>query len=273
MKQPGPVHTNTLAPPDLFWRSATVLVLSVGIMAGAALAAGPVVLLAEYRNVWLLFLLPLVAAGAWIVVRVIAHWRKLRWHYAHLSTFSLLEDRIESLEWPHPFTKGVTFDAAKPPRHRTIPLDSVTSVVASFAIVRQTMNRWGTPNIETAPVLYVRYDDGGRQELLSVPFSSHKHEAINKWLGHFAKQGIPLQYTARFLFRHDTQVLSDGERLDHLATAPDVIPYIFDAGWQADEQELGARWLALRETIRHDEEELDPKVKDKRSRHSARTWW
>lgn len=276
MTQPGLVHANSLTPPDLFWRTATAIVMSVATLVGVALAVGPLVLLAVYRNVWLLLLLTLVPAGAWIAVKILGNWRKLRRHYAHLPDFTLFQDRIDSVEWRNPLGKGVDIAADEAPRRRTIPLDSVTSVVASFALIRQTRTRLGNPITETAPVLYVRYnnddDGGGSQELLSVPFSSHKDKGVDRWLSHFAALGVPLRYTARILFRHDTQILTDADRLEHLNTAPDIIPYTFDEGWRPDEQDLGARWLAVQEKLRTEEEEHDPELKEKRSRHSFRTW-
>lgn len=272
MTQPGLVHAHALAPPDLFWRTAATIVLCVGTLIGAAIAVGPLALLGIYRNPWLLFLLPLVVAGAWMAIKAFGHSRTLRWHYSHLPRAALFNDRIESLEWPTPFRKGGRGIVGEEPRRRTIPLDAVTSVVVSFAIVRRTHTPRGTPITETAPVLYVRYDDGGSPDLLNVPFSSHKDEGVNRWLNHFARAGIPLQYTARILFRHDTQVLTDAGRLKHLNVAKDVIPYTFSEGWLADEQELAARWVELDRSIRREEEARDPELKEKRSRHSARTW-
>ncbi|KRF05287.1 hypothetical protein ASH00_12930 [Arthrobacter sp. Soil782] len=273
MTRPGLIHTNALTPPDLFWRIAGVIFLTVGVLIGVAFAVGPLVLLAVYRNPWLLLLLPLVPAGAWMAVKVFKHGQTLRWHYAHLSEFTLHEDRIEAVEWRTPFMKGVQIRADEAPRERTIPLNAVTSVVASFAIVRRTTTpRHAIPIIETAPVLYIRYDDDGRQELLSVPFSSHKDEGVDRWLGYFAGAGIPLFYTPRTLFRHDTQILTDADRLKHLNAAADLIPYTFAEGWLADEHELGTQWRALDTAIRHEEEARDPELKDKRARHSGRTW-
>lgn len=274
MTRPGLVHAHRLAPPDLFWRTFGVIVLFVGVMLGVAFAVGPLVLLAVYRNLWLLLLLPVVAGGAWMAVKAFGHSRKLRWHYSHLPRATLFTDRIESEEWRTPFMKGGAKSAVgEAPRRRTIPLDAVTSVVVSFAIVRRTTTpRTATPIIETAPVLYIRYDDDGRQELLSVPFSSHKDEGVDRWLSYFAGAGIPLHYTPRFLFRHDTQVLTDADRLKHLNAAADLIPYTFSEGWLADEQELGAQWIALDKAIRREEEAKDPELKDRRARHSGRTW-
>lgn len=272
MTRPGLVHTNALTQPDLFWRTAAVVALAGGVLAGVALAVGPLVLLAVYRNAWLLTLLPLCAAGAWMAVKVLAYRQKLRWHYSHLPEFTLYADRIDAVEWAGAFTKGAPAALDAAPSRRTIPLEAVTSVVASFAIVRRTMTPRGLPVIETAPVLYVKYDDGGRQDLLSVPFSSHKDEGVDRWLSYFSDAGIALQYTPRILFRHDTQVLTDTDRLEHLNAAVDVIPYTFSEGWLADEQGLGTRWTALHEAIRREEEAKDPELKDKRARHSARTW-
>lgn len=224
MTRPGLVHAHTLAPPDLFWRTFGVVALFVGVLLGVAFAVGPLVLLAVYRNLWLLLLLPLVAGGAWMAIKISRHWGHLRWHYAHLPRATLFDDRIEAVEWRTPFMKGVKLGANETSRERTIPLDAVTSVVASFAIVRRTTTpRRAIPVIETAPVLYIRYDDDGGQDLLSVPFSSHKDEGVDRWLSYFAGAGIPLHYTRRILFRHDTQVLTDADRLKHLNAAADII--------------------------------------------------
>lgn len=273
MTQPGLISTNALTPPDLFWRATAAIVFGVGTLCGVTLALAPLLLFVVHRNAWLLLLLPVVPAGAWMAVKIFGHWRKLRWHYAHLSAFTLFRERIESVEWRSPFGRGVQLAIDEPARRRTIPLTAVTSVVASFAIVRRTLTPRGMPVTETAPVLYIRYDDDGRQDLLSVPFSSHKDESVDLWLSHFASAGIPLLYTSRVPFRHDTQVLDDAGRLEHLNAAGDLVPYTFSDGWLADEQELATRWVALDQQVRQAEEAKDPELKNRRARHPARTWF
>ncbi|MFB0836068.1 hypothetical protein [Arthrobacter halodurans] len=272
MEQQGIVHANVGIRPDAFWRTFLAMAMGVGILAGVALAIGPIALLVAHPQVWMLVPLVLVPLGGWIAVKTAGHARKLRWHYAHLPEFVLFADRIESAEWPNPLGKGARIPTDDAPRRRVVDLGSVTSVVVSFCLVRQTRNRYGIPANETAPILYVRYRDRGWRNLLSVPFPSHATPGVDRWLAHVAARGIPLRYTARILFRHDTQILDDAGRLADLDGARDLLPYRFSNGWLADKEALGTAWLALQETHRAEEEALDPALKDARSKHPLTKW-
>lgn len=82
---------------------------------------------------------------------------------------------------------------------------------------------------------------------------------------------IPLHYTARILFRHDTQIMDDHERLGHLDTARGLVPSAFSGGWLTDEPVLADRRLERQERQR-EEEERDPELKEARSRPTPRRW-
>ncbi len=266
------VHENVGEKPDLFWRSFYAIVMVVAILIGIALALGPIVLCVATWNVWALITLPLVPLGGWIAVKSTYHARKLMWHFSHLPEYRLFVDRVEAAEWPNMLDKGARIPEQEDSFRRTLYLRSITSAVVSFAIVRQSMTPNGRYITETAPVLYLRYGPHGNQSLMSVPFPSHGDDGVDRWLGHLSAQGIPLYYTPRFLFRHDTQILDDAGRLRELDGATDLVPYAFSGGWLADEAELRQRWLALQQEHREIEEERDPALKEARAKHSWRTW-
>lgn len=253
MEQPGLVHVNPVRKPDLFWRTAYALILGAGVLIGAFLAVAPLVLVAMYKNAWSLVTLAAMPLGVWMAVRLVATGRKLMVHYRHLPEYTLFEDRVESMEWPNPLEKGVRFGKDTVPARRSVSLDQVTSAVASLCIVRETLNQYGRRFTETAPILYVRYQAGGRDGLLSIPFPSHQDQSVDVWLSRLSDKGVPLLYTPQVLYRHDSQILGDAERLRLLDELPNLVPYLFAHGWQADERDLLARWSAGEDAERHDE--------------------
>ena len=245
MERPGLVHVNPVRKPDLFWRTAYALILGTGVLIGAGLAVGPLVLVALYPGTWSLVTLAAVPLGVWMAVRLVATGRKLALRYRHLPEYRLFEDRVESVEWPNPLEKGVRFGPDTSPNLRSVNLAQVTSAVASLCIVRETLNQYGRRFTETAPILYVRYQAGGRDGLLSIPFPSHQDQSVDVWLSRLSDKGLPLLYTPQVLYRHDSQILGDAERLRLLQELPNLVPYRFAHGWQADQQDLLARWSAV----------------------------
>jgi hypothetical protein len=234
--------------------TAYALILGTGVLIGAVLAVAPLVLAAMYPGSWFLITLAAVPLGVWMAVRLVATGRKLVLRYRHLPEYRLFEDRVESVEWPNPQDKGVRFDRNTVPARRSVSLDQVTSAVASLCIVRETFNQYGRRFTESAPILYVLYQAGGRDELLSIPFPSHQDQAVDVWLSRLSDKGVPLLYTPQVLYRNDKQILDDEERLRLLGDLSNLIPYQFAHGWQADEQDLLARWLAVERAERDDEE-------------------
>ncbi|MCD5340607.1 hypothetical protein LR392_00015 [Arthrobacter sp. AK04] len=272
MEQPGLVHFNPVPKPDLFWLTAYALILGTGVLIGVVLAFTPVVLVAMYPGTWFLVTLAAVPLGVWIAVRLVGVGRRLMLRYRHLPEYRLFEDRVESVEWPNPQDKGVRLDKNTAPTRRSVRLDQITSAVASFCIVRETYNRYGQRFTETAPILYIRYRSGGRDELLSIPFPSHWDQGVDMWLSHLSDRGVPLLYTPKALYRHDTQVLDDAGRLRLLDELPNLVPYRFGRGWQADEQDIRARWSAVEQVERDAEEARDPALKSARARHPVTAW-
>lgn len=273
MEQPGLIHANLVRKPDLFWLTGYAIILGTGVLIGVVLAFAPFVLLAVYRSAWLLIPLAAAPLGVWMAIRITKAGRKLVLRYKHLPEFRLFEDRVESVEWPNPLTSGVRFDKSTTPIRRSVRLDAVTSVAASFCIVRESVTKYGGRITETAPILYVRYRAGGRNELLGIPFPSHRDQAVNLWLSHFSDKDVPLQYTPNVLYRHDTQVLDDADRLRLLDQLTNLVPYRFSEGWQADEPGLRALWSAAERAELDAEEALDPELQLARARHPLRTWY
>ena len=272
MEQSGLVHANPVRRPDLFWMTAFALILGTGVLIGAGLAVAPLVLVAVYPGPWSLISLAAVPLGVWMAVRLVSAGRKLMLRYRHLPEYTLFEDRVESVEWPNPQEKGVRFGEDTAPTRRSVGLGQVTSAVASLCIVRESITRYGNRITETAPILYLRYRAGGRDELLSIPFPSHKDQAVDTWLRHLSSKSVPLLYTPRVLYRHDTQILDDAGRLRLLDDLPNLVPYQFAHGWRTDEQDLRARWSAVERAERQAEEARDPALKRARARHPLTVW-
>lgn len=219
-----------------FWFVISMLGLTFLIALVALLVLGPVLIMVNFWNPWLLLLLVFVAGGFWFAGQTVKIVRNLAWNQRHLSSYTLREHGIETTEW--------TAVGAHSPVRRTIPLESVTSVVASYLILRRiilTENGGGTMT-ETAPVLHVLFDQDGRRQIISVPFASHKDAGVDVWIEALRRRGVELGYTARPLSWKHEDYLSDEARLDYFASTEEVIPFPAVGGWLDNTISLENRW-------------------------------
>jgi hypothetical protein len=237
------VHVQREQGADLFWRGASVVALFFIAVIVAVLIGVPVLLMVTFWNPWLLFTLVFAAAGILLLVRTVAAVRKMAWRARHRSSFVLREAGIETTEW-----NVVGADA---PVRRVIPLEAVTSAVASYRIVRRTLlieNGGGTLT-ETAPILHVLFDQDGRRQITSVPFASHKDPAVDTWIEELRKRGVELRYTARLLSWKEEDYLSDEARLECFATTEEILPFPATGGWLENTTRMENRWHQLTEEL------------------------
>lgn len=260
------VHVQSEQREDLFWRGAAVIGLFF-IAATVALFIGlPVWLMIAFWNPWLLFTLVFVAAGVLLLVRTVDMVRRGAWHARHRSTYTLREAGIETIEWN-------TFSADAPVR-RAIPWEAVTSVVASYRIVRRTIlvENGGGALTESAPVLHVLFDQDGRRQITSVPFSSHRDPAVDAWIAVLRKHGVELGYTARPLSWKGEAYLGSQAQLEYLATTEEVIPFPAAGGWLDNTIRLENRWHQNAARVQEQAERRDPALREARQRPTGRQW-
>ena len=230
------VHTYKEPKMETFWWIFYLIVINVGALFGAALVAVPIILYITYQIIWLLILFILIPLGFWIARGCLRNLKRISWQNNHLSTYTLFNNKIESVEWTEAYSKS--------PIQQVIPFSSITSVIASSYIIRQTFSSssFGRVNTETGPILYILFLEDGQQKVLNLPFANHGDNSINVWLHYFQDQQIPLQYTARQIFRKDTQFLNDQQRLDYFESSKELIDFPFEGNWLIAEPRIWTLW-------------------------------
>lgn len=116
--------------------------------------------------------------------------------------------------------------------------------MASYRIVRRIIlvQNGGGALTESAPVLHVLFDQDGRRQITSVPFSSHQDPAVDTWITELRKHGVELGYTARALSWKRETYLSTEAQLRYSATTEEVIPFPATGGWLENAVRLENRW-------------------------------
>jgi len=265
MKHNRVVHTYTEHKVELFWWIVYLLTMLAGFLTGLALIVTPIALYMEFQLTWLLILFIFIPIGLWMDYKMFHVTKKLFWKNQHLSSYILFEDKIELKEWPELYSTS--------PIERKIPFQSISSVIASYYIVRESIVlHTGTKITENAPMLYILYTLDGERKLLNIPFPNHQDEGFNVWLGHLHEEKLPLHYTARPLYRTDTQILNDQQRLDYFETTNELIVLPFSGSWKEDEPKAFANWKEEESERQAIEESLNPKLKEARLKHSRRDW-
>lgn len=260
------IHTYTEHKVELFWWMVYLISILVGFLTGIVLIVGPILLFIEFHFTWLLLLFIFIPLGLWIDYKLFHFTKKLLWRNQHLSSYILFADKIETKEWVEIYSKS--------PIERKIPFQAVSTVIASYYIIRETtVQNTGSKITETAPILYILYSIDGEQKLLSIPFPSHKDEGLNVWLGHLRDEKMPLQYTARQLYRMDTQILNDQQRLEYFESTNELIEFPFSESWQTNEPQAFANWKEEESERQELKEALNPKLKEARLKHSRRDWY
>ena len=266
MKHNRVINTYTEHKVELFWWIVYLLTMLMGFLTGLALIVTPIALFLEFRLTWLLILFILIPIGLWIDFKVFHFTKKLFWRNQHLSSYILFEDKIETKEWPEVYSKS--------PIERKIPFQSISSVIASYYIIRESIvQNTGTKITENAPILYILYTLNEERKLLNIPFPTHHDEGFNVWLRHLHEEKLPLHYTARPLYRTDTQILNDQQRLDYFETTNELMELPFSGSWKEDEPKTFANWREEESERQALEESLNPKFKEARLKHSLRDWF
>ncbi|TWT25255.1 hypothetical protein [Planomicrobium sp. CPCC 101110] len=266
MEENKMIHTYQGPKYDKFWRTAFVVILLAGALIGLALVAAPIYFYMKFRIAWLLIFFIFIPFGVWLVLSMLRHIKKLEWRHNHLSSYTLSGEKIEALEWGEAHSKS--------PIQRVVPLSAVSSVIASSYIIRQTISQGGFSRkiTETGPILYILYTENGQQKVLNIPFQNHGDQGMNAWLTHLQKHGLPIQYTARQLYRIDTQHFTDEQRLEYFQSSGETVDFPFTGNWLTDEPQIWAKWKEKDTEKRAQEEALDPKLKKARQKHTFFTW-
>ena len=266
MEEKTIVHTYEEPKMEPFWWIFHLIVITIGALFGVALVVVPIVLYMTYQIIWLLILFILIPLGFWIARGCLRNLKRVSWHNNHLSSFTLFNNKIESVEWTEAYSKL--------PIQQVIPFSSLTSVIASSYIIRQTINTVGLGRVisETGPILYIRYLKDGQQKVLNLPFANHGDNSMNVWLRHFQDRQIPIQYTARQIYRNDTQFLNDEQRLDYFESSEELIDFPFSGTWLTAEPKIWTKWKDKEVKLRAEEEAKDPELKKARQKHTFKTW-
>ena len=259
------IHVQSEEPAEPFWRAITVVGLFFLAVTIAAAIGGPVLLMLMFWSPWLLFLLVIVALGAWLLVKTVAAVRGILWRARHRSSFILRDAGIETTEWN---TVG-----ADSPVRRSIPIGAVTSVVVSYRILRRILSDSGGAALtETAPILHVLFDQGGRRQIASIPFVSHRDPGVDTWIEELRQRGVELRYTARLLTWKEEKYLSDEARLGYFAATEEVIPFPAEGGWLENSTRLERHWHQHVKQLQERAERRDPSLREARMEPSVLDW-
>ncbi|GAA4779681.1 hypothetical protein [Citricoccus nitrophenolicus] len=260
------VHIQREQRAGLFWRGVTVVSLFFIVVIVAVLIGVPVLLMVMFWNPWLLFTLIFAAAGVLLLVKTVGMVRKLVWHAHHRSSYVLREAGIQVTEW--------NAVGAEAPVLRTVPWETVASVVASYRIMRRiilTENGGGTLT-ETAPMLLFLFDRDGHRQIAGIPFSSHQDPAIDIWIEELRTRGVELGYTAQPLSWKGEAYLGPEAQLEYLATTEEVIPFPATGGWWKNTPLLEDRWHRNAQQIQEQAERRDPGLREARLQPTYRHW-
>ncbi|MET0960590.1 MAG: hypothetical protein ABWX58_09715 [Psychrobacillus psychrotolerans] len=138
--------------------------LTVGFIIGVTLIVFPIYLFIQFGSPWLLILFAFIPLGVWIDIKLVYYTKKILWNNNHLSSYTLLENKIETKEWDKVYHRDTS--------ERVIPLKKVLKIIVASYIVRQTI-RPGPhyrKTTETAPILYFVYVENGEQNYLVFRF-------------------------------------------------------------------------------------------------------
>lgn len=259
------IHVQREQAAEPFWLGVTgVGLFFLAVMIAVAIG-GPVLLMLTFWSPWLLFLLVVVAFGVWLLAKAVAAVRDMVWRARHRSSFVLREGGIETTEW--------NIVGAESPARRTIPLAAVTSVVASYRILRRILSNNGLATLtETAPVLHVLFCQDGRRQIASIPFVSHQDPGVDTWIAELRNRGVRLGYTARLLTWKEEKYLSDEARLEYFATTGEVIPFPADSIWLENRTRLERHWHEKATQLQEQAEQLDPALREARLKPTALDW-
>ena len=260
------IHVQREQAAEPFWQAATVVGLFFLAVIIVVTVGGPVLLMLQFRNPALLFLLVIVACGVWLLVKTVAAVRNMAWRARHRSSFELSEAGIETTEWN-------AVGAASPVR-RSIQWQAVTGVVASYRVLRRIIlveNGGGTLT-QTAPVLHVLFNQDGRPQTISIPFAAHQDPGIDTWLAEFRKRGVELGYTSRLFLWKEENYLSDEARLEYFAATEEVIPFPESGGWLENTIRLESRWHQHVKELQGQAEQRDPALRGARLKPTVLDW-
>lgn len=206
------------------------------MLLGISLLIGPVIIYLFYQSVWLLLPFLLIPLGIFTVRGIYRAAKTLIWRERHLSEYILSKDQIQFIDWQeqHPLT----------PEKGSIPISSIDKVIFSGYIVREMVayKSGGEKITETAPILYVIYNEGQEiQKLLSIRFYE-KSDGLNDWLRFFQNNDIPLCYSGAILYRNDRIVMDNETRLRVLKDDKDLLPFQFVGDWNEQIDLLIPEW-------------------------------
>ena len=229
------IHKYTEKKVELFWWIFYLVVLTVGFIVGLLLIVSPIFLFIQFVSPWLFVLLVFIPLGVWIDIKLVKYTKRMFWKNQHLSSYTLLENKIETKEWDKVYQHE--------PSERVVPLEKLIKIIVASYIVRETI-RPGPhyrKTTETAPILYFVYQENGEHKLLSIPFPSHTDQGWSIWLD-FLNKHFPLQYTARIVYRKDMIILDDYKRLDYFLHTTEFVPFPYTGNWLKDEALLFTSW-------------------------------
>lgn len=192
------IHEQRQRKMKPFYWILTFEMITLGMLVGLALAAGPLFLLSRWPSGWMLLTLPAVPAGVWIFYKLFKNLGERIWQNRHLDQYLLYDDRVEFLLWNRETKEAI---------RGSVPVRDIKEMyygrhlmLYSYAYREMKMTE-SAPMSELLPVLHLIYNEGLQDRLLAIPFIDIME--ANRWLEVLAPRGIPLWLSS--LLIHDPQ--------------------------------------------------------------------
>ncbi|WP_068776660.1 hypothetical protein [Paenibacillus sp. FJAT-26967] len=159
------------------------------LLAGTAIAAGPVYWTFTSGTAWSFISLLLILPGLWLVRFSFRTLKAAVWKNNHLNEYKLYENEIRFA-----YYEGVAR------REGSISMKEINRVYVGYYIAPshyayEPKVRWKKqlPTFEVLPMLFIRYQQAAQTRVLQIPF--HNLIEMKKWLKYFGKLKMPVWAT------------------------------------------------------------------------------
>lgn len=196
--------------------------LTLGMLLGLAMAAGPLVLLTLWSSGWIWLTLLALPVGIFMFLKCFRSLKERIWHNRHTDHYAIYEDRIEYTIWDRETKEAdqgslAIRDIKEMYYGRHIQQPGYAYKKTSAAENEQTYDL----SYGLLPVLHMIHSNGGHDKLLTIPFVEMMD--ANPWLEVMAPRNIPLWLSSIVIFDP-----GDESAVELLMKDEDKAPTVFD---------------------------------------------
>ncbi|WP_054958067.1 hypothetical protein [Paenibacillus dakarensis] len=212
------IHEHQQPRMQPFYWILTFEMMTIAMLLGIALVAGPIVLLSLWPSGWMGLTLLALPFGLIIFIKSYRSLKERVWHNRHTNSYAMYEDRIEYIIWDR---------KTKEADQGSIEIRDIQEIYYgrhlqqySYAYKKTTMTE-KAPMFELFPVLHLIHKKGLQQKVLTIPFIEFM--GANRWLEALASYNIPLWLSSIVVSDSADESLGDLLKGDE-----DKAPAVFD---------------------------------------------